>query len=998
MFRRLIWRTLYRRTNMPNIRRWLLVVGLIICLLPWQPGWAQESKTLRVGWFLVDGFQEYHGALDPTGGKGYDTKGVYSGYNYAYLKAVAQYTGWRYQFVVVSMEDAFKWLEAGRLDLLCGIVKSGNREQRFLFPEIEMGSSGLSLVTKEENNKYAFGDFHSFNGLHIGVVEPSYQRTILEHITKAYNFKPVVSTYTSFGKAAQALAEGEVEALLTNTLSTEKGRRVLAMTPAEKFYMITSRQHPELIPEINNAILQIKYLQPDFDQTLANTYFFKNANVSLAFSAEEKAFLDKRRDEGTPVLVTFDPAWAPIEYKDPVTGEIRGIMAEVFARISEQTGLQFKFVTASTFAEAVASFGRHTELYTAINNDLGWTDALDVYVTQPVFDVPVMVVFSPTMNRYNEVALPQGYHLTKAVKERLLISQGNRRTKEVNEPEVQEYGTMDECVEAVRTGKAGRTYINAYELNYYMNTGKLTNLNVQSVAGFSEPTGIGISKQADPRLFTIMGKALRSIPPSLLSDIIIRNTNTKEDRGLKDVIYKHPMQSAAAGSFIILLIGSAGFFYYSNKHNERLRRELEQANNAKTDFLNRMSHDIRTPMNAIIGLTEIVRSENKDFHLEDYLGKINYSSKYLLTLINDILDLSKIESGGFTLNPEPYCLSEFTGIIKSTIAVQAQIRGLTFLTDFSPELPLAVKVDILRFNQIFINLLGNAIKYTPTGGTVKFSLRGQPLEGSRMRLTGIVQDNGIGMGADFLPHLFEPFNQEDAKHAGTGQGTGLGLSIVKKLLDLMGGTIKVASVKNKGSSFTVNLEVELVKDGQNIDAGLKGKERLNLILERQASLKSPPQTEPLQQAGGNPDKEIKTGGQNRQGEFKVLTGKRILVAEDDKINQEVVGRLLVHGGMSYELADNGRQCLEIFKASPEYHFDLILMDVRMPVLDGLEAARELRRLPRQDAGVPIVALTADAYADMQEKARLAGMNAYLAKPVYPKKLYQVLQQELQGRS
>ena len=932
----------------------VLFLGIFIC----GQVMAQENRPLRVGWFLVDGFMYYHPEKASPGVSGKDDPGVYSGYNYEYLKTIASYTGWQYQFEICSMEEAFKRLEKGELDLMCGINKTPEREKRFLFPDIEMGASGLNLVTRLDDERYAFGDFKNFNGMHIGIVQPSYQSLRVQHLLEMYHFTAEVSGYPSFADTDKALLAGRVDAILANTLSASRHYKVLATIPTDKFYVITNKQRPDLLEEVNKAILQIKYLDPNFDQTLADKYFFSQNVTNISFTKDEQKWLEARRASGKPVTVQFDPAWIPIEYKDPATGKLKGIMAEVFAQLAEKTGLQFKFVTAATYSEALKELNRGAEIAATISSDVEWADSHATFITQPLFDVPILMVITPGREKDNVVALPGAYHLAKAVRQRLEQEERDNPAAKAGKIKYQYYGTMGECVDAVRDGRAGRTYINAYEMNYYINNGKLANLSVQNVAGFTEPTSIGISKKADPLLYTIIAKALKSIPRNTLGDIIIRNTNTQYDLGFLDYAYRHPWASSLAAAVLALLVGGMGFFYYSNRRNERLRKELEAANSAKTDFLNRMSHDIRTPMNAIIGLTEIARQENHVLGMEDYLDKISYSSKYLLALINDILDLSKLESKSFTMRPEPYPVQDFLRLVGSTIGAQAREKGISFVVNLSQQDTKTIKVDNLRFNQIFMNLLSNAVKYTPPGGMVRLTSKQQQLDDGRVRLFFSVQDTGVGVAPEFLAHLFEPFSQEDEKHAGTNQGSGLGLAIVKRIVDSMQGKISVESIKGRGSTFTVTLELPYATAAEIAAQKVEQKRELDIAAAK-----------------------VRLEG---------LTGKRILVAEDDKINQIVVKKMLENLGVICELADNGQICLDKFKDSKEYYYDAILMDVRMPVLDGFSAAKKIRSLQRPDAKVRIVALTADAYVDAKGKVLESGMDAYLSKPVYPKDLYRVL--------
>ncbi len=372
------------------------------------------------------------------------------------------------------------------------------------------------------------------------------------------------------------------------------------------------------------------------------------------------------------------------------------------------------------------------------------------------------------------------------------------------------------------------------------------------------------------------------------------------------------------------------------------------ANHAKSEFLSRMSHDMRTPLNAIIALSgEDMTADATPPQKDEFLEKIHASGKYLLGIINDVLDMSRIEGNKFSLRPVPYAMEEFIGTINTVIASQCRAKGLRFEFQFAGlTFPWAL-VDKVRFNQIFINLLTNAIKFTPPGGTVAFVIETLGREGDRVRKRFTVRDSGIGMSREFLPLAFDSFAQENqAGAAEAEQGTGLGLSIVKQIVELMGGTISVESELGKGTTFTVELAYTGV-DAPRDDA--------------------------------------------YDGAEDIPEGLRVLLCEDHALNARITTALLEKKGCTVDCACNGREGLRMFAQSPPFFYGIVLMDIRMPVMDGLAATRAIRALDRRDAArVPIIALTADAFVEDAKTSLDTGMNDHLAKPIEPALLYRTI--------
>ena len=383
----------------------------------------------------------------------------------------------------------------------------------------------------------------------------------------------------------------------------------------------------------------------------------------------------------------------------------------------------------------------------------------------------------------------------------------------------------------------------------------------------------------------------------------------------------------------------------ARKAAEQARKEAEQANAAKQEFLSSMSHDIRTPMNAIIGMTSLALDNTDDpKRVRDYLGKIALSSKHLLGLINDVLDISKIESGKMTLNVEPVSLREAMDSIVNIMQPQVTAKNQQFKVAAREILSENVCCDGVRLNQVLINLLGNAVKFTPEKGVVQLTVYQEalPEDASRVRTHFLVSDTGIGMSKEYQKVIFESFSRENNTRVRKTEGSGLGMAITKCIVDAMGGTISVRSEQGRGSEFHVVLDLEKAAAPAASEAADGAAERVNDV---------------------------------------VLKGRRILLAEDNELNWEVARELLSILELELDWAENGEICVEKFRNSPAGHYDAIIMDVRMPVMDGYEATAAIRRLEREDADIPIIAMTADAFSEDIQRCLERGMNDHLAKPI-----------------
>ena len=525
------------------------------------------------------------------------------------------------------------------------------------------------------------------------------------------------------------------------------------------------------------------------------------------------------------------------------------------------------------------------------------------------------------------------------------------------------YNSNQECMEAVFRKDADVFFQNSMVIsellkNPFYNSMAMIPISVMQV----ENVAITTDNANDQILMRIINKSLYSMEESRMQAIVINNTDAVQyEYTAVEFFYKYRTMIGIGVVISVVVVGLLLSIIYVKRKSERKLKAANQkligaievaqnANRAKSDFLSRMSHDIRTPMNSIIGTTELAYGELKrPENLKRYLDDIQDSSEFLLGLINDVLDMSMIENGRLKLNPEPYQYLDLVHNVETMFAPICKEKGITFQYQHRKE-DFCVYADRLRLNQIFFNILSNAVKFTECHGHVTLREENTKIDSDCFVTDFVFEDDGMGMSKEYQAHLFEPFSQEKNSLTNQREGSGLGLSIVKSLVDSMGGTITVDSEPGRGTKVVVHLGLPIQRK--------KNRQRI----------------------------------EQDHGEIEEkLRGRRVLLVEDHELNARIASRLLEKKEMEVVIAEDGKCAVDIFNEAAPGTFDVILMDIRMPRMDGLEATRCIRRSDRPDAAsIPIIAMTADAFLEDMKTAREAGMNEHLAKPIQTQELYSML--------
>lgn len=889
---------------------------------------AKTKRVVRVGYYTLDNFQEYDKKTNS-----------YRGYSYDYMLAIAQYANWEYEFIPVTFEDGLQKVEDGTLDLINGIQNTPELSQHLVFSSIPSGESCTCLVVPLENKSVAYEDFDSFAKLTVGLDYQSNLNNGFVEYCKDNDCMPTFVYYHLNENVQHGLKQGEIDACLVSNMQNVNMRTV-SKFDTRSYYFATTKSNIALIQELNSAMNILETKDPYCAEKIYSKYHRNSASQPTVISNNERLFISSN----PTYIVAYDPAWYPFSYKDK-NGNFKGAMAKLFARISKDTGIQFTYICGDTTAQSLALLSSGiAKIYAGFPYDYTWAKRHNALITEPFLSLTTFSISNKNNNVQESYAINNhsyyGY-LTGTIKRDAYYS--------VN------YDSIEDCLNAVNSQKQDVTFVDSYQLGYYEKLYKFRNLDYKVCTPDNYNLSIAISNSSDRMLYSIIEKEIAAIGSDEITDFLKESSTEIESHKIQDLLYSN--QQIASIFYIIIgfILAILVCVSITMRHAHRKNKQLEAATNAKSVFLSNISHDMRTPLNGIIGYTDLALDENDKSKVSDYLSKIKISGHLLLDLINDTLDISKIESGKYVLNPESVNNEELLESIIVPIRETAQKKHIHFIVETDKLKTGTIKIDRLNMQKIVLNLLSNAIKFTPEGGTVTLTIANCDIKDNGCNTIIIVKDTGIGIRKEFLPKLYEPFTQDRTPQSREAVGTGLGLSIVKAIITLMNGHIDVQTEQGKGTTFTVYLPIEYTA-------------------------------------------EVEQKHDVEQVDKTVLAGRNALLCEDNYMNSEIATTILKQFGMNVVAAENGRIGIDIFSSSPENSFDVILMDLRMPVLDGYSAAEAIRKLPRKDAGtIPIIAMSADAYESDIAKCKEKGMTGHLSKPIDRTTLFEELVKQCKKR-
>ena len=887
-----------------------------------MPCFADEKqKTIRVGSF-EDTFNYV------------DDHGVRRGYGYELMQALAGYTGWKFEYVKCDWSNCFDKLENGEIDIMGDIAYTDDRAKEMLFSEETMGEEKYVLYANLSDTDILSSDYKSLDGKRIGVLkgtEPEYMLTEWEN---KYGIHTEHVNVSGNEDVKKKLANNEIDCFvsLEESIWSERGISSVTTIGKSDIYFAINKERSDIKQELDHAMRQLDSDSPFFKADLYKKYF--TLDYTQFLTGNEKSWLE----EHGGIRIGFlnnDPIVFSMDKK---SGEIRGSLPEYVSYAKD-------------------CLGNHT-----LKFDIQVFDDYDKMI-EALQNKEIDVIYYASRN--SNVAEKKGYALSNTAWTYNLIAVTNK----------EDFNENDSYVVAVPKNKVALKQHIAYNYPQWklvdcdsiedganmVVDGKVDcfikessqvlkfdgnkNFKIISLTKTMEAC-FGI-KDGQATLLSILNKTIKAMPSDMLTSAIAMYDSTAYKMTFYGFLKDHLAVVLILGLSIIIVI------LQLLRKARRAEASAKEANLAKTQFLHNVSHDIRTPMNAILGYSELMKNELKDNDFPkvlEHLNKLQKAGNILLSIINNVLDMARIESGHMELDENYVNIEDIRQRLFEMFEDEAKKKNIHVSYTFNVE-HKHVMADVTKVEEIFVNILSNAVKYTPSNGSIEVNVDELSCdEPGYMIVRTSIMDTGIGMSQEYLEKIFESFSRERMTSSKIS-GTGLGMAIVKKYVDLLGGIIDVKSVLGKGSTFIVTLKYKMADE--------------KYYLNKQE--------------------------ENCEVDNAIFNGKHILLAEDNDLNAEIAQTILERAGLFVDRVKNGIECVNKVIENPCGTYDVILMDIQMPKMDGYKATCEIRNL--QDtakACIPIVAITANAFEEDKKKAIDAGMDGHIAKPINIEDLFVVL--------
>ena len=875
-------------------------------------------------------------------------KGARKGYGYELLQTLSGYTGWQFEYVTCDWSDCFEKLENGEIDIMGAISYTEDRAEEMLFSDEPMGEEKYYLYADLSRADISASDYKTLNGKKVGVLMGTEPEVMLTEWEEKYGLKTEHVNVSNNEDAKQKLANHEIDCFvsLEESFWADLGISTITRVGKSGIYYALNKNRSDLKEELDNAMRALDEAAPFYTADLYKRYF--SLDYIPILTGEEKAWL---KEHGA-IKMGFLTSDRGVSTYDPATGEFTGVITDYIQFARDCLGnqeLEFQLVGYdSKEAELDALKSGEIDMIFHFDQSPNLAEEYHFACTNTTWTSNLMAVTNKqhfNENNVNRIAVPQN---KLSLKKYLAFY--------YPQWEIVDCDTQEDAAKLVKDGQAdcfvtGISSENKYSKKYSFYSVPLLN-PVKSC--FAVNSG-------NRSLLSILNKTIKAMPVNMLAGALAMYKSSARKVTLSDFIKDNFFMALLVSSIAVaaILLTILKLLRKARKAEAAARKaasdtqelnaklqvaveKAESANHAKSTFLFNMSHDIRTPMNAIIGYADLASRHLDDpAKLEKYMENIQVCGQNLLMLLNNVLDLARIENDKTEME---YSVSDIEKDFRNCVAMfrnQADSKGQTLTVTTQLQYPY-IYADIPHLTEICTNLVSNAVKYTGAGGTIRCNVTQKPGKKEGWCDTVVtVADNGIGMSQEFQKHIFEPFERERTSTVSKVEGSGIGMGIVKKLVGLMGGTVEVESRIGVGSTFTVTIPCRIASED-----------------ETQAKRETNPSDQ------------------------KCLCGTRILLTEDNDLNAEIAVELLQEEGCTVDRAKDGVECVDMLEKAAYGTYQLILMDIQMPVMNGYDAARKIRGLDDpQKANIPIIAMTANAFTEDRQVALDAGMNDHIAKPI-----------------
>ena len=924
----------------------MVIVMVIMCSCPVYAYAVPKVETpdYKVSFYAFDCFNMQ------------DDHGRRSGYGYEMMQGISKYMQCTFSYVGYdkTASECEEMLRNGEIDLQTAAKITPERQKEFVFTKHPAITAVTCMNVKAGNTSVVAGDYSTYEGLRVGLLRRHTYNGKFEEFAKEKGFSYTVKYYETPTELTNALIDGEVDALVNSYIGTPEDEKILENFGETPYYIMARKEDQALIDQIDAAIDAMNIETPNWRTELYNKYYGAQ-ELNTELTVAEQQLLGELRENGTVVTGVMDPDSGPYAWYE--NGEAKGIAADIFRSVAEKLGLQYKIIPVKTREE-------YNEIINSGEADI-WMD-LDGYYQEDENDTRYRVT-NPYMTTSVSVLRARG--ASEKIRTIALVDD-NIAMREIlsatwPDAEVVTMNDSSECVQAIVSGRVDGALMKTYAAQMISREDVQNRLRVDIVPGASINIQMGVNANDNVDFYGLWEKTLSDVSEQVRSEVVQSYLEESTAPGFMAYMFDHPAVLLMLIACILIAIFFMILYAQSVRSRKRQQKiadalvdalnDAEKANSARQNFFSKMSHDIRTPLNVVLGMTQIAQKYKYDTpRLEDALDSITNEGKYLLSLINSILDVNQLEYGRAELENAPFipdrCMKGSTDILMPLAHKKEQTINVT--SDCEGRVAVG---DAGRFSQIMINIISNAIKYTDIGGQIDVSLVYVPDDRYRF----VCKDNGIGMTKEFVEHIFDEYVRAEDSRISQVEGTGLGMSVVKGFADLMNGELSIESELGKGSTFTVEIPFSAPSEEQ-----------------RKAAL---------------------AAASEEDDDTDIFMGRKVLLVEDNALNAEIATELLQSIGLTVDWEANGKLGLDRFESSGQREYFAVFMDMQMPVMDGIEATKLIRASKRPDHDIPIFAMTANTFASDRKMCKDAGMDGYIAKPIDVKTIEDTIKDGLEKK-